>query len=107
MIALAILLAAPEAPARLSDAETMFRIPLPPIRFRGDITVLVHFVEPSKLPAQCGMKVEVGQVLLGCARVGQKEMWVSNSCLSLDQLYAKELCHEAAHSSGWPADHGP
>jgi hypothetical protein len=91
----------------LTDAETIERIPLPPIRFRGDITVVVHFVEPSKLPALCGVHVEVGFTLLGCARANPGEMFVSNPCLSLDQLYAKELCHEASHSAGWPSDHGP
>jgi len=99
----------PLAVAPLTDAEMIERIPLPPIRFRGDVTLIVHFVEPSKLYALCGRAVEVGKTLLGCASVGGQEMWVSNSCLSLEQLYAKELCHEAAHAQphGWPADHGP
>ena len=89
----------------LTDAEMIERIPLPPIRFRGDINAEVHFVEPSKLYALCGKKVEVGKTLLGCARAHPRQMYLSNPCLSLDQLWAAEACHEIGHLNSWGEGH--
>ena len=94
-----------------SDADTMALIELPPVRFRGDINAIVHFVDPSKLPALCGTKIEVGKTLLGCVRSSPmnvpKQMFVSNPCLSADQLYARELCHELGHLHSEWDNHGP
>ena len=102
-----LLLALLAADTPLTNAEMIERIPLPPIRFRGDLKVTVFFVEPSKLPALCGRKIEIGKTLLGCARWNPPQMFVTNPCLSLDQLYAKELCHELGHSqpNGWTEGH--
>ena len=93
--------------ALLASADTPLieRVPLPPIRFRGDTKAEVYFVSPDKLPALCGMKVEVGQTLLGCARWSPKQMFVTNPCLSLEQLYARELCHELGHLNGQTEAH--
>ena len=102
--ALALFLA---MPAERTNAETKALVPLPPIRFRGDTDAAVYFVEPSKLYLLCGMKVEVGKTLLGCARSHPRQIYISNPCLSLDQLYASELCHELAHArpNGWTEAH--
>ena len=98
------LLASADTP--LTNAELIERVPLPPIRFRADTKAEVYFVEPGKLYALCGRTVEVGKALLGCARWSPRQMFVTNPCLSLDQLYAKELCHELAHVNQWGEEHG-
>lgn len=89
-----------------TDRQTMALIGLPPLRYRGDINGAVHFASPEKVTVLCGGKVE-GKILLGCARARPRQMYVANPCLSSDQLYARELCHELGHLNGWPADHGP
>jgi hypothetical protein len=80
-------------------------LPSPPLRFRGDTDARVHFAEPSELYALCGVKLEVGKVLLGCARYTPVQLFLSNPCLSLEQLYAKEACHELGHLNGWTERH--
>ena len=104
-LALALLAAPLAADAQRTDVQTMALIPLPPIRFRGDINAQIYFAEPSRLYALCGRKVEVGKTLLGCARSQPRQIYLSNPCLSIDQLWAKEACHELGHAAGWSEAH--
>ena len=94
----------PSMPLR-TDAETKALIQLPPERFRGDVNAEIHFVDPAKLYALCGMKVEIGKTLLGCARWSPRQLFLSNPCLSLSQLWATEACHELGHLNGWSEGH--
>ena len=92
-------------PNQLTEAQMIDRIPNPPVQYRGDTHADAHFVSQAKLQVLCQMKVEVGKTLLGCARSNPREVFISNPCQSLDQLWAKEFCHELGHVNGWPEDH--
>lgn len=75
---------------------------------RGNVSAVISFVSPTELYKYCGMKVEIGKTLLGCAADKPwRRIFLSNPCLSLEQLWAKEACHELGHLNGWTEAHGP
>lgn len=89
----------------LTDAQKIYKVPTPPIRFRGNNNAAITFLTPTELYKQCGITFEIGQTLLGCARAFPRQIWMLNPCLSMDQLWAKEFCHELSHVNGWTEKH--
>lgn len=91
--------------ADLTDAQKIIKVPLPPIRFRGNNDAAITFLTPTELLKACKQTVEIGQTLLGCARSFPRQIWMLNPCLSTEQLWAKEFCHELSHVNGWSYKH--
>lgn len=74
---------------------------LPPENYRADNTVTVTFAKPELVQELCGHHGV--KELIGCTI--EKTMIVPNPCAYPSEVYARILCHEAAHSQGWGADH--
>jgi len=74
---------------------------LPPEIYRGDATVTVTFAKPELVQELCGKRGV--KELIGCGEPGL--MIVPNPCQYPNEVYARIICHEAAHSQGWGADH--
>lgn len=93
-----------EDPAKVALApnSTLISSGIPPVRFRGDNVAAVFFVDDvTKL---CG-RAKPGFVILACAQGNQIAM--PNPCAyAASERYARIMCHELAHVSGWPATHG-
>lgn len=79
----------------------------PPARFQADIRAEVTFVNRGDLQRICGRGAPppCGKIFLGCNQGGK--LVIPNPCPDAERdPYAKLLCHELAHSNGWPVSHG-
>lgn len=79
----------------------------PPVRYRGDRSVMVEFVAPDKVEQACGLAKPVcGYRMMACRRGNRLIM--PNPCAGnhIVEPYGKLLCHELGHANGWPAYHG-
>jgi hypothetical protein len=81
---------------------------MPPIRFQGNNTAVVHFTDQDGIHKYCG-KPEPGFVMIACRRQthdGVDVVFMPNPCPIGDrEFYAKIACHEMAHVNGWTGDH--
>lgn len=76
---------------------------LPPERYRGDNTVVVTFAKPELVQELCG-RHGVSE-LIGCANLLPPSIIVPNACAFPNEVYARIVCHEAAHALGWTYKH--
>lgn len=79
---------------------------LPPVRFRGDNTVVVTFAKPELVQELCrNHEQERDPHLVGCAHFLPPSMVVPNACDFPNETYARIICHEGGHSRGWTYKH--
>lgn len=76
---------------------------MPPDIYRKDNTVVVTFAKPELVQELCG-RHGVPE-LIGCANLVPPSMIVPNPCAFPSEVYARIVCHEAAHSQGWTYKH--
>jgi hypothetical protein len=80
---------------------------IPPVRYQGDRTVVVMFLDPEAVPAQCkamGDGLELPAYAQACQKGGLIIM--PNPCRwPTRSEYGDLACHELAHANGWPANH--
>lgn len=74
----------------------------PPARYRGNATVIVHFVSRAGIARAC-----LDDEAIACS-LGN-EIWARNPCRAKEagdlSSLASDLCHELGHVNGWPDDH--
>lgn len=102
--ALTLVSAAPPtgAPA-LAPNSTLISTGVPPARYRKDNAAVVYFVDD--VSPLCGRASTPGFVIVACARGNQIAM--PNPCrFAASEYYARIMCHELGHVSGWPGTHG-
>lgn len=100
-----VLLIAAAATA-LAAHSTLVSDSPPPLRFRGDRTVTVEFVQPPLIDFRCGdVPVPPDKHRIGCTH--GLTVTMPNPCLyAPNDYYAQVLCHELGHVNGWPPTHG-
>lgn len=80
--------------------------PLPPHQYRVDETVAaIMFTTPDKVDVGCGNKDPKHWQIFACSQIEGSRVLMPHPCLYTDDNYARLLCHELGHISGWPADH--
>lgn len=89
----------PDTAASTLYPKTFIFDGMPPERMRGPAVVTVS----TGSIADCGIPAP-GAWFEACTRNGV--IHTDNPCDHPDQSYARLLCHEVAHTKGWPADHG-
>ena len=86
----------------------------PPLRFQGDNTATVLYVDPALIDALCG-KAPDGWKTEACT-TGNTTILPNPCAFPRDDPFAQLACHEAGHlprinhkgeeMPGWPANHG-
>jgi len=86
-------------------------IPLPPPSYQTPWTATVQVMDSTwAVHRRChaGARVPVfGPQTIGCYLPLERTIIMPNPCHYKQQEYARLLCHEGAHFSGWPGDHPP
>lgn len=93
------------AAATLAPNSSPINDGYPPIRFMGEATAVVVFVDD--VSSLCG-KAPPGYVVLACAVPENHAIALPNPCFERfkDEQFAKIACHEKGHINGWPETHG-
>jgi hypothetical protein len=80
---------------------------LPPVQYREDkVIAIIQFTYPKDVDKGCGGSPEDDPTyIVACTKVGGPKMLAPHPCLYPEDPYARVLCHELGHISGWPADH--
>lgn len=90
--------------AALAGAGPSLSFPIPN-QYQGNNDVTTHFIHLKAVTKNCGKPSSSKLTRLGCATIGQPEMWVINPCDWKESknptTYAHYLCHELAHTNGW------
>lgn len=81
---------------------------MPPMRYRGDATIVVTYHSPAQVNQDCQKRappLPCGYVYQACTLGDHSEM--PNPCDQSfkGESYAKLACHEKAHTLDWGADH--
>jgi hypothetical protein len=100
----AALAAAPTAPVPFGPGTANWD-GAPPLRFQGDASAVVSF--QSDVSGDCG-KAPRGLVILACEfspAKGVPVIVLPNPCKFQNDEYARIVCHEIGHRSGWEANH--
>lgn len=79
----------------------------PPVRYRGDTSVMVVTKAPDAISAYCHAWGVQRADAAGCYIAALNLVAVVNPCAVPDAGFiGRLLCHETGHRLGWPADHG-
>jgi hypothetical protein len=88
-------------PNKGTEVQGTINSDLPPLKYRGDISTTVAFV--NDLNKACGEPPK-DKRWLGCRRGGI--VYMPNPCPTGQvEEYAKIMCHEMGHVNGWTRDH--
>lgn len=83
-----------------------YAAPLPPQQYRVDmVSSQITFTYPGKVDYLCGGTDNDGGTIMACSEVNGNWTLLPHPCLYPDDMYARLVCHELGHTSGWPVDH--
>lgn len=80
------------------------RVPVPlELKYRGDATVMVSFVDASEVDAACGTSGPMARTIACVNDIGGNHIYLPNPCNQEFQGedYASVICHEKGHILGW------
>lgn len=70
-----------------------------PIEYQGDDYAVVFFT--SNIEIYCGVNPDPRLMTLACANSEKRAIAMPNPCRYTHEYYARIMCHEKAHISGW------
>jgi hypothetical protein len=81
-------------------------VPLPPVEYRQDKVIAeIGFTTPAQVDTYCGGVKGDSLTIYGCAYEETGRIIMPHPCTIPNESYARLLCHELGHISGWPGDH--
>ncbi len=88
--------------AKPAQAQTLWSDAIPPERYQKEAGALVFFrIDVSQLCGQSGH----ARPFIAC-QAGETIVLPMPCPYAATETYARIVCHEIGHRSGWPASHG-
>ena len=110
-LALAPAALAQDPPAKPKQVTSLVSSDTPPDRFQRTSVFKVLTLSPEGVSGLCNGRntPPPGFQTMACTVIidGVAVIIMPNPCMSDDEAYGHLLCHEQAHTLGWPATHGP